>query len=133
MSPDAPLLEVRGLSVAFRSRHGEVPAVRDVDLVVHPGETVALVGESNKSARTFCPKSGGVISEAGGGLGCGQTGGGNAPLPVLAQLDSASAKASDSAISSSFGIGLVLFMLGRDLMQPLCVAALSLKRSGRVS
>ena len=46
MSPDAPLLEVRGLSVAFRSRHGEVPAVRDVDLVVHPGETVALVGES---------------------------------------------------------------------------------------
>ncbi len=46
MSPDEPLLEVRGLSVAFRSRHGDVPAVREVDLVVHPGETVALVGES---------------------------------------------------------------------------------------
>ena len=46
MSPDAPLLEVRGLSVAFRSRRGDVRAVREVDLTVHPGETVALVGES---------------------------------------------------------------------------------------
>ena len=46
MSRETPLLEVRNLSVAFRSRRAEVPAVRDVDLVVHPGETVALVGES---------------------------------------------------------------------------------------
>jgi oligopeptide transport system ATP-binding protein len=39
-------LEVRGLSVTFRTRAGPVPAVRDVDLDVAPGELVALLGES---------------------------------------------------------------------------------------
>ncbi|WP_432841885.1 ABC transporter ATP-binding protein [Dactylosporangium sp. CA-092794] len=45
--PDPPAtLEVRGLSVTFRTRGGPVPAVRDVDLDVAPGELVALLGES---------------------------------------------------------------------------------------
>src|SRR5579863_3304666 len=42
----APLLEVRQLSVAYPSAHGEVEVVRGVDLQLHPGETLGLVGES---------------------------------------------------------------------------------------
>jgi oligopeptide/dipeptide ABC transporter ATP-binding protein len=41
-----PLLEIRGLRVAFRTDAGPVPAVRGVDLAIAAGETLALVGES---------------------------------------------------------------------------------------
>ena len=42
----APLLEIDGLDIGFRSRAGLSPAVRGVSLHVEKGETVALVGES---------------------------------------------------------------------------------------
>ncbi|MEA1832227.1 ABC transporter ATP-binding protein [Methylobacterium durans] len=41
-----PLLSVEDLSVAFRTRDGEVRAVDRVSFTIEPGETVALVGES---------------------------------------------------------------------------------------
>ena len=40
------VLDVRDLSVGYRTRGGEVQAVRRVSLRVHGGETLALVGES---------------------------------------------------------------------------------------
>ena len=40
------ILEVRGLSVEFRTNDGMVQAVKSIDLDVRPGETVAIVGES---------------------------------------------------------------------------------------
>jgi peptide/nickel transport system ATP-binding protein len=40
------LLEVRGLSVAFATRRGNVTVVEDVDLDVAPGEVLGVVGES---------------------------------------------------------------------------------------
>jgi peptide/nickel transport system ATP-binding protein len=40
------VLELRGLSVAYRSAAGPVPAVRGIDLAVERGEVVGLVGES---------------------------------------------------------------------------------------
>ncbi|GAA4715207.1 peptide/nickel transport system permease protein [Promicromonospora umidemergens] len=42
----APLLEVRNLSIRFPERHGDVAVVDDVSFSVRPGETMALVGES---------------------------------------------------------------------------------------
>ncbi|SFK49919.1 ABC transporter ATP-binding protein [Methylocapsa palsarum] len=44
--PDAPLLDVRGLSVAFRQGGAEKPAVDGVSFTLRRGRTLALVGES---------------------------------------------------------------------------------------
>ena len=41
-----PVLTIRDLNVRFRLHDGEVHAVKDVDLDVARGETVAIVGES---------------------------------------------------------------------------------------
>jgi len=41
-----PLLSVRELRVTFPSEAGPVPAVRGVDLDLHPGRTLGIVGES---------------------------------------------------------------------------------------
>ncbi|MCA0279162.1 MAG: ABC transporter ATP-binding protein [Proteobacteria bacterium] len=41
-----PILEIKGLRTVFRIRGREIAAVNGIDLVVRPGETVALVGES---------------------------------------------------------------------------------------
>lgn len=41
-----PLLDIQDLQVTFRADHHRVPAVRHVDLAIHPDEIFALVGES---------------------------------------------------------------------------------------
>src|SRR5579862_9052438 len=41
-----PLLEIRGLNIGFDTNRGLIRPVRDLNLSVYPGQTVALVGES---------------------------------------------------------------------------------------
>lgn len=43
---EAPLLEVRDLSISFRTRNSLVRAVRNISWTVDPGETLAILGES---------------------------------------------------------------------------------------
>jgi putative ABC transport system ATP-binding protein len=49
LPPDAPLLRVRGLA----KRHGEQPVFRGVDLDLHRGEVLALLGESGVGKSTL--------------------------------------------------------------------------------
>ena len=47
------LLEVRDLTVAYRTDEGPLPAVRHVDLIVHAGEVVGVAGESGCGKSTL--------------------------------------------------------------------------------
>ena len=42
----SPVLECRDLCISYYTRAGEIPAVVDFNLVVRPGETIGIVGES---------------------------------------------------------------------------------------
>jgi peptide/nickel transport system ATP-binding protein len=54
MTSDAPLIDVRNLSIGFTSRAGEtLPVLRNIDLVVRRGESVGLVGESGSGKSTL--------------------------------------------------------------------------------
>jgi peptide/nickel transport system ATP-binding protein len=53
VDPNSPLLEIIDLDVAFKSAQGrDVPAVRKANLMVYPGQTVAIVGESGSGKST---------------------------------------------------------------------------------
>ena len=47
-----PLLELRDLAITFKTNNGDVPAVRNANLTIMPGETVAIVGESGSGKST---------------------------------------------------------------------------------
>ena len=53
---NSPLLDVRGLSTAFRTEHGTVHAVDDVSFVLERGQTLGVVGESG-SGKTVLSRS----------------------------------------------------------------------------
>jgi peptide/nickel transport system ATP-binding protein len=52
MTTDVPLLAIRDLTVAFRTRDREVTAVHGLSLEIQAGQTVAVVGESGSGKST---------------------------------------------------------------------------------
>ena len=48
------LLKIENLSVGIRYASGTVQAVRDVSLTLHPGEVLAIVGESGCGKSMLC-------------------------------------------------------------------------------
>ncbi len=51
---NAPLVDIRDLSIGFTGRSGAtLPVLRNIDLVVRPGETIGLVGESGSGKSTL--------------------------------------------------------------------------------
>ncbi len=48
-----PVLDIKGLSITYRSEAGDVRAVRNVDLALNPGKIVGLAGESGCGKSTL--------------------------------------------------------------------------------
>jgi putative ABC transport system ATP-binding protein len=59
-------IETRNLSMVYRSGRTEVPALRDVSLVVNPGEFVAIMGPSGCGKSTLLHLLGGLAQPTGG-------------------------------------------------------------------
>lgn len=57
----SPLLEIKGLSAGY----GEVPVLRDIDLVIHPGEIVTLVGSNGAGKTTLLRAVSRIINGSG--------------------------------------------------------------------
>jgi oligopeptide/dipeptide ABC transporter ATP-binding protein len=53
MSPDTPVLDIKDFSVVYRTPGGDVRAVKELNLTLHPGEVVGLAGESGSGKSTL--------------------------------------------------------------------------------
>ncbi|MBY6046318.1 dipeptide ABC transporter ATP-binding protein [Vannielia litorea] len=60
-----PLLKVENLSIAFRTRNGEVTALHDVSFEVGAGEVVGVVGESGSGKSVSAYTTIGLLDQAG--------------------------------------------------------------------
>jgi glutathione transport system ATP-binding protein len=74
LSQPQPLLDVQGLSVAFGAGDDEATVLRNLDLRVAAGETVALVGESGSGKSVTALAITRLIDHAGGRIVAGRIG-----------------------------------------------------------
>ncbi|NND66263.1 MAG: ABC transporter ATP-binding protein [Halioglobus sp.] len=67
----APLLDVNNLSVSFRSRRGDVQAVKGLDFSVDAGSITALIGESGSGKSVACYSLLGLVPTPPGSIDSG--------------------------------------------------------------
>lgn len=65
-APAKPLIEIRGLTKTYRTRGGDVPSLRPIDLDLADGEFVAVVGPSGCGKSTLLKLVGGLIPPSSG-------------------------------------------------------------------
>ncbi|MDO4254085.1 MAG: ABC transporter ATP-binding protein [Kocuria sp.] len=65
MNTQQPLLELRNLGITFRTSTGDVEAVKNTNITVMPGETVAIVGESGSGKSTSALATMGLLPRNG--------------------------------------------------------------------
>ena len=97
-SVPAPLLDVRHLSVQFRSRRGTVQAVDNVSLHVAAGETLAIVGESGCGKSVTALSLLRLISEPVGKITSGEIHYGERDLMNLSERQMRSVRGNDIAM-----------------------------------
>jgi len=68
-----PLLRIEGVSRIFRMGEVEVPALRDVDLAIEPGEFLVILGPSGSGKSTLLNLIGGIDRPTTGHVWHGQT------------------------------------------------------------
>jgi peptide/nickel transport system ATP-binding protein len=85
-APRDPLLEVRNLSVSYRTRGGTVQAVQGVNLDVWPGQVTAVVGESGSGKSTTAHAIVRLLS-ANGGIDAGTVRFGRHDLASLSERE----------------------------------------------
>jgi lipoprotein-releasing system ATP-binding protein len=66
LDPTTPLLEVRGLSKRFLHEGAQIEVLRHIDLTVHRGEQVAIVGQSGAGKSTLLHVLGTLDAPTGG-------------------------------------------------------------------
>ena len=66
LDPATPLLEVRGLSKRFLHEGAQIEVLRSIDLTVHRGEQVAIVGQSGAGKSTLLHVLGTLDAPTGG-------------------------------------------------------------------
>jgi peptide/nickel transport system ATP-binding protein len=65
-SSETPLMELSGISQIFKTKRGDRPAVRDVNLTVNAGEVLCLVGESGCGKTTTARMAAGLTKPTDG-------------------------------------------------------------------
>lgn len=65
MAEREKILEVRDLSISFKTTAGSVNAIRGVNLDLYRGETVAIVGESGSGKSVTAKAAMGILAKNG--------------------------------------------------------------------